>query len=134
MLDLSSVHWLSVAAMVAFSFLLGGFWYGPAFGKAWLKSLGKKASDLGHPALPMILSVLTGLVCAVAMQLLIRECAIRDVVDGVILGVLTSVGLVAMSTASDMAFCRFSARLWAIQAGYRIVLFCVMGAVFAIWR
>lgn len=134
MFDFTKLHWMSIAAMVVFSFLLGGVWYGPLFGKAWLRALGKKSSQLGHPALPMILSVLTGLVCAVAMQVLVDALGAREWIEGAICGVIASVGFVAMSTASDMAFCRMSARLWAIQSGYRISLFVVMGAVFAIWR
>src|SRR5687768_6973121 len=37
-----SIHlnWLAIAASVVASFLIGGLWYGPLFGKAWMREHG----------------------------------------------------------------------------------------------
>lgn len=134
MFDVSTLHWPAIGAMVVFSFVLGGVWYGPLFGRAWLASLGKKETELGGPALPMLLSVVTGLVCAVVTFLFVDSIGARTLIDGAIVGALAAIGFVAMSTASDMAFCRHSPKLWLIQSGYRLVLLTVMAAVFAVWR
>lgn len=134
MFDLSSIRWAPILTMVVASFVLGGVWYGPLFGKAWLSALGKNASDLRRPVLPFIVSIASGFVTSVVMALFVDEIGARTLIDGAVTGFAAGFGLVAMSTASDMAFCRFSARLWAIQSAYRVVLFVAMGATFAIWR
>ena len=40
----SNINWLSVVVAAASSFLVGGLWYGPLFGKAWMNAF--EAADL----------------------------------------------------------------------------------------
>lgn len=51
---LSNINWLSVIAAVVSSFLVGGIWYGPVFGRAWMQAFGLSEEDLGKRNLPMV--------------------------------------------------------------------------------
>ena len=45
MLDLSGLNWLAILVATVAAFVLGGLWYGPLFGKAWMAALGKTEED-----------------------------------------------------------------------------------------
>ena len=132
--DFYGLNWLAILAATITGFLLGGIWYGPLFGKAWLRSIGKREEDLGSPAIPMTLSFFTAFATALLMALLINALpAIKTVVDGALLGLYIGVGFIAAAMASDYAFCRWPTQLFFIQAGYRVVYSMIMGAILAGW-
>ena len=39
---LSELNWLAILAATIAGFVIGGLWYGPLFGNAWVAALGKK--------------------------------------------------------------------------------------------
>ena len=51
----SQLNWLSVllAAVVGF-FVLGGLWYGPIFGKAWMNEFGFTENELTDRNMPKV--------------------------------------------------------------------------------
>ena len=134
MLDFTGINWLAVLVSTVAAFLLGGVWYGPLFGKAWLRAVGKKEEDLGSPAAPMALSVVTSAATCIVLAGLLNLFPAPDVVDGIVLGLLVGVGFIATGMASDYAFCGWPRALFVIQAGYRVTYSLIMGVVLAAWR
>jgi hypothetical protein len=133
--DFSGLNWLAILVATIAGFMLGGLWYGPLFGKAWLRAIGKREEDLGSAAIPLTLSFFTAFVTALLMALLINAIGgIKTVVDGALLGLYVGVGFIAAAMASDYAFCRWPKRLFLIQAGYRVIYSIIMGAILAVWR
>jgi hypothetical protein len=133
--DFYGLNWWAILAATIAGFLLGGIWYGPLFGKAWLRAIGKREEDLGSPAIPMTLSFVTAFATALLMALLINALpTIKTVVDGALLGLYIGVGFIAAAMASDYAFCRWPTQLFFIQAGYRVAYSVIMGAILAGWR
>lgn len=134
MLDLHSIQWLAVLVATIASFMLGGIWYGPLFGKPWMASVGKAEDELSGPAVPMTLSFFTALITCIALAILVRELALSGVADGIVVGLFVGVGFIATSMASDYAFCGWSLRLFWIQAGYRVVYSVIMGLILCLWQ
>lgn len=58
--------WAVLAATVL-AFLLGGLWYGPLFGRAWLRALGKTEDELEPSAKPFVISFFAALLTAVIL-------------------------------------------------------------------
>ena len=50
----SNINWLSVLAAAVSSFLVGGLWYGPLFGKAWMNAFGFTEEELAGRNMPMV--------------------------------------------------------------------------------
>lgn len=134
MLELHSLNWLAVLVATIASFLLGGIWYGPLFGKAWMTQLDKTEDDLGGAAVPMGLSFFTALVTSIALAILVRELALSGLADGITVGLFVGIGFIATSMASDYAFCGWSLKLFWMQAGYRVVYSVIMGLVLCLWQ
>ena len=133
--DFYGLNWWAILVATIAGFLLGGIWYGPLFGKAWLRAIGKREEDLGSPAIPMTLSFVTAFATALLMALLMNALpTIKTVFDGALLGLYIGVGFIAAAMASDYAFCRWPTQLFFIQAGYRVAYSVIMGAILAGWR
>ncbi len=133
MLDFGGLNWWAILLATVASFALGWLWYGPLFGKAWLEALGKKAEDLEPSPTPFIISFVTALVTCVVLAAIMQGLGIANVAGGLALGLITGVGFIAASMASDSAFCGWGAKLWAIQAGYRVVYSVIMGGIIGAW-
>ena len=84
--------------------MLGGLWYGPLFGKAWLTAIGKTEKDIKPSPAPFIISFFTALLTAIVLAALIRSLGIDTLDGGLLLGVITGVGFVATAMASDSGF------------------------------
>lgn len=134
MLDFTNLNWLAILLATVAGFLLGGIWYGPLFGKAWLRAVGKTEEDIQPSPTPFVVSFVTALLTAIVLAALIKNLALTSVLDGVILGLLTGVGFIATAMASDSAFCGWGLPLFLIQAGYRVTYSVIMGAILATWQ
>ena len=129
MIDLMSLNWLAVFIATAAAFLLGGLWYGPVFGRAWMGALGKTEADIEPSPTPFVVSFFTALVTCVVVAGLMAVLDIRSVTGGALFGLLTGVGFIATAMASDTAFCGWGLKLFLIQAGYRVTYSVLMGAI-----
>ncbi len=134
MLNYMALNWWAILVATIAGFVLGGIWYGPLFGKAWMAAIGKTADDIKPSPTPFVVSFVTALVTAIVLALLINALGVVRVVDGAILGLVMGVGFIATAMASDSAFCGWGLRLFLIQAGYRIAYSVLMGAILTWWR
>ena len=134
MLDISSVNLLAVLAATVIAFVLGGLWYGPLFGRAWMHAIGKTPEEIKPTPAPFVISFFTALITSLVVALLIGGLGIRGAVDGAVLGALVGFGCIATAMASDSAFCGWGLRLFLIQAGYRVSYSVIMGAILGAWQ
>ena len=133
MLDFSDLNWVAILVASVVAFLLGGLWYGPLFGKAWLRALGKTEADIEPSPTPFIVSFFTALLTAIVLAALLRSLGIDSISGGLLLGLLTGVGFIATAMASDSAFCGWGVPLFLIQAGYRVTYSILIGGLLAAW-
>ena len=120
---MTNINWLAVVVAAVSTFVLGGLWYGPLVGKAWMRATGMTEEELGGAmgrifAGAFLLQFLT----AFALAMFIGSDA------GLSFGVFaaTALGVVYL-------FERRSFALWAIDATYQILAFTLMGAILGAW-
>lgn len=128
------LNWWAVLVATGLAFALGGLWYGPLFGNAWLAAMGKTADEIEPSATPFIVSFFTALLTAIVLAWFINALTITDWLGGLLLGLAVGIGFIATSMASDTAFCGWGVRLFLIQAGYRVVYSVLMGALLGGWQ
>ena len=133
MLEFTGFNWFAILVATAIAFMLGGLWYGPIFGKAWLTAIGKTANEIKPSPAPFIISFFTALLTTIVLAVLIRSLGIDTLGGGLLLGAITGVGLIATAMASDSAFCGWGMPLLLIQAGYRVLYSIVIGGILAAW-
>ncbi len=131
---IETFNWWAILVSTVLAFVLGGLWYGPLFGQAWMQAIGKTEADIQPTPAPFIISFFTALLTAVVLAWLISALGVTTWVGGAVLGLVTGVGFIATAMASDTAFCGWGMKLFVIQAGYRVLYSILMGAVLGGWQ
>ena len=127
------INWWAVLVATVLAFVLGGLWYGPLFGQAWLSALGKTEDEIEPSPRPFIISFFTALLTAIVLAWLMLATGTTGWVGGGVLGLITGIGFIATAMASDSAFCGWSLKLFLIQSGYRVLYSVVMGVLLGAW-
>ena len=133
MYDFNELNWIAIGVATILGFLLGGLWYGPLFGQAWMSAIGKSADELQPSPTPFIVSFITALITAIVLAALIHDLGITSWTGGGLFGLIIGLGFIATAMASDSAFCGWGVKLFVIQSGYRVTYSVVMGALLAAW-
>lgn len=129
------INHLAVIVATVLAFVLGGVWYGPLFGKAWMRENGYTAESLAMANQGKIygLAFLWTLVMAYNLAFFLGQPTI-DLKAGVMYGFATGFGWIAMAIFVIGLFERRSTTLMLINGGYMTVALTMMGAVIAGWR
>jgi hypothetical protein len=127
------LNWLAVLVAAAAGFLLGGLWYGPLFGKAWMAASGvtsqraRSANMLRLYGTTLALNI----VAAISLAMFIGGGDLRF---GVFAGFMTGLTFVATALGVTYLFELRPLRLWLINAGYQVLFFTLMGAILGAWH
>jgi hypothetical protein len=133
MFSLSGINWLTVIVGVILSNALGFLWYGPLFGKPWTAALGKRPEDVQGSPMMYVVTVVTSLLTMIALAATVLAFGSSGIVQGAVLGLILYVGFQGTATFVGRTFEGSSMTLWRINAFYNLVVFVVMGAIFAAW-
>ena len=133
MIDLAALNWWAILLATATAFALGALWYGPMFGKAWVRALGKSEDEIQPSPSPFVISAIAALITCIALAAVMQGLGLTGALAGLALGLLLGIGFIATSMASDSAFCGWGWKLWAVQSGYRVIYSALMGGIIGIW-
>jgi hypothetical protein len=126
-----TINWLGIALCTLAVFVLGGPWYGPLFGKAWMKASGlTEEMKGGHKGMVFGGAAVAGAIAAIGLGAIIGPAP--DLMRGLHFGLLAGICLVTMSFVINYLFANRSFALLVIDGGYNIVLFAVMGAIYGV--
>lgn len=132
-MDVSTLNWLAILVSAVMTFLVGGIWYGPLFGKAWMAERGFTEESLKNANMVKIygISFVLQLIMAFNLAMFLGDSTISE---GALYGFLTGFGWVAMAMGVNALFNRMTFRLWFIDAFYFVITFTLMGVILTAWR
>lgn len=130
---LGTLNWLAVLVAAVSTFALGALWYGPIVGKTWMRVSGMTAEKAASANMGRIFgsAFVLQLLTAIALAMFIGPDA--DLSVGVFAGFMA--GALFVSTALGVVYL-FEQRpfpLWAIDAGYQVLAFTLMGGILGAW-
>jgi hypothetical protein len=134
--DVEQINSLAVLAAAVSTFLIGGLWYSPAmFQRGWMSANGFTEADLNKGSAAKIF----GIAFVFALLMAANLAAFLAAPDtttawGATAGALTGLGWVLPAIGTVALFERRSARYIAINGGYFVLAFIVMGAILGAWR
>jgi len=136
------VNLLSVLAAGIATMILGFVWYSPAlFAKPWMREMGydlndkAKLKEMQKSVGPTYgIAFLAGLVSAFMLGKILSITPIDSALYGMKLGFGVWLGFVATVQLTGALFMKSSMKLLAINTGYQLVCYLVMGAVLAVWK
>ena len=133
MVSLASVNWLAVLVGTVLSMAMGALWYGPLFGQLWLRLIGKTADELESDPIMYVKTALAALIGMVVLNLTVAAFGPSGFLSGMLLSGLLFIGFGAVTTFVYTTFEGPTEKVWALYAAYQLVVYLIMGGVFAIW-
>lgn len=139
------INFLAVFIAAIISMPLGMLWYGPLFGKQWIKLSGieqkrKDARKSGNSkmAIPYLLmflgSLVMSFVLAHAMVFSSAYLHMGGIPAGLMTGFFNWIGFIAPVTMGSVLWEGKSWKLWTINNGYYIVLLLCMGIILSVMQ
>ena len=130
----TEIHWLSILVAAVSGFLVGGLWYGPLFGKAWQAARGLSDDAMKNANMPMIfgLTFVLNLFSAFILDHTLTTYGTPGLNLSVMISSGVALGFIVPAIGVNYLFSRQSLRLFMIDAGYWLVIYSVMGVVFAL--
>ncbi len=138
-LYLDTINWLTIPVGAVLYMFVGGLWYGPIAGKAWMEVMGlteEDMKDMANPTGAMIKSFISAIVMSFGLAWLMASPAFVNTgaLGGAIAGVVIAILIVGGATFPNYAFENKRFKHFLIHMGSVIVAMALIGAMMAIWR
>lgn len=131
-----SINWIAVLLAALSSMIVGSIWYGPAFGKMWIKlaNVKKDPNFTARKATVMYLGTLvtvfvTATVLAYVTVLINNSSSNDYLLDAVLAGIVLAVGVVATRLYMQDSFEGRRKMLTALNVANVIVTYLVMAVI-----
>jgi hypothetical protein len=133
-MNLSNINWFAVFLAPLLGFVIGGLWYGPLFGKAWMRATGitEEQTRAGHPAKKFGGVYLLNLIASFSLDMFIGPSATWQF--GLTAGLLAGLTFISMALGVIYLFESRPLRLFLINASYQTLMFAGMGLILGAWR
>jgi heme A synthase len=122
--------------------VVGFLWYSPIlFAKPWMREMGydpddkTRVQEMQKSAGPAYMgSFVATLVSAFVLGLFFHWLRVESLHIGVMVGFHVWLGFVATVQLTGVLFMKQSMKLFAINTGYQLVCYLVMGAILSVWK
>ncbi|MFV0269101.1 MAG: DUF1761 domain-containing protein [Draconibacterium sp.] len=134
---LSSINVWAVLVAALSAFIVGWLWYGPLFGKQWMKLNGfteemlREGGGMSMPLI-MIINYIATALAAFAIAMFIGSEA--DMHFGIFAGFMIALFWIGTSRLNDVLYERKPFKLYLINLGYNLVIYTIIGAVLGAWH
>ncbi|MCE9643611.1 MAG: DUF1761 domain-containing protein [Candidatus Andersenbacteria bacterium] len=133
-----SVSILAIVGSGIVSMILGYIWYGPLFGKIWSELQGWSADQMkAKQSQSMMKSYgmmfVGSLVLAAVLGMFARTVGALTITDGLMVGFWAWLGFALPLLLSSVLWEGKSWKLYALNAGYNLVQFAIIGAIVTLW-
>ena len=127
--------WAVLVASLS-AFLIGWIWYGPLFGKLWMKLNNFTEEKIKEGGMSMPVIMLTNFIAIIlaALAIALFLGAEADIWFGIFAGLMIAVFWIATSRLNDVLYERKPFGLYLINVGYNLIIYIVMGAVLGAWH
>jgi hypothetical protein len=126
-------NWLTIIVAALAGFMVGGLWYGPLLGKAWMAEHGFTPEDLAQGNMMQIYGTtfVLSIVSAIFLGHLLAhfDPAPRQTM---MIACGIALGFIIPAIGTNYLFSRASRKLFLIDAGYWLAFYTAMGAVFVL--
>ena len=130
---LSNLNWLAVLVAAIAGYFPGAIWYSKiGFVRPWARELGIELDNKSNkgPGAKVAIGLVPAFAAATVMALLTHGAL--PLQRGIALGLALGGGIVSTSFAIQYLYENRSWKFWAINSGYHMLQFVIMGAVFAL--
>ncbi len=135
------INYLAVLVCAVLAMVLGYVWYGPIFGKTWMRLMGMDRESMGEGqnmgmlyGIQFVGALIMAFVLAHTLTFAMAYLHTSGISAGLQTGFWNWIGLIAPVTVGMVLWEGKPWKLWAIIAGYWLVTLCAMGVILALWQ
>lgn len=121
--------YLAILVASVAAFLFGWLWYGPLFGKQWMRLAQVRAKEIKFEAGPMLIAFVSTIVLVSVFSIILGLTGRSGWVNGVGLGLLFWLGFSATASLGMVLWEKKSWKLWLLNNAYAIIEFALVGAI-----
>lgn len=133
---IANVNYWAVLVSALSAFVVGWIWYGPLFGKTWMKLNGFTEEELkeGNMSIPgmMLLNYIATALAAFAIAMFIGVES--NVGFGAFAGAMIAVFWIATNRLNDVLYEKKPWGLYFIHVGYILIVYTIIGAILGAWH
>ncbi len=129
--------WLPLIIAILLPMILGSLWYGPIFGKIWMKMMGltqEQIKETLNPAKSYGGSLVGSVLTAYVLSLLISYMNMGTLEGGLTVGFAAWVGFALPIGWQSVAWEDKSLGLFVLNQAYNLVLLLLMAGLIGAWR
>ncbi len=132
-----SVNLLAVLVAAIANFIIGFLWYGPLFGKSWIKTMGwtpKQVTEAKKKGMAKscVAGFISGLVMSFVLANIIKFSGALSLIEGLAIGFLVWIGFIAAIMLSSVLWEGRDIKLYVLNVTSYLVSFLVMSAIFVL--
>jgi hypothetical protein len=137
-----SLNWVAILVAAVSTMVVGFLWYSPLlFAKPWMREMGydpndkakteemKKSAGRAYGG-----SFVASLISAFTLALILHGLRAEDWHFGIMASFHIWLGFVATVQFTGALFMKQSMKLFAINTGYQLVCYLVMGVILTLWK
>lgn len=132
-----NINWLAVVVAAIASMVIGALWYGPFFGKPWMKLAGITQTAMKKAKKGMWKRYLIGLinraVMAAILALIINLTQLQTVLTGIVMGILVWLGFIATVSLGGVLWEGKKFKFYILNNGFELISIIAMGAIIGAW-
>ena len=141
-MHMHSLNWVAILVAAISTMVVGFLWYSPLlFAKPWMREMGydpndkAKIQEMQKNAGPAYGgSFIASLLSAFTLALILHGLRAEDLHFGIMASFHIWLGFVATVQFTSALFTKQSMKLFAINTGYQLVCYLVMGAILSVWK
>lgn len=141
-MHMHSLNWWAILVAAISTMVVGFLWYSPLlFAKPWMREMGydpndkAKTDEMKKSAGPAYAgSFVASLLSAFTLALILHGLRGEDLHFGIMASFHIWLGFVATVQFTSALFMKQSMKLFAINTGYQLVCYLVMGSVLTVWQ
>jgi len=133
-----SVNWLAVLVAAVVSMFVGFLWYGPLFGKQWMRLMGFGKKDIDKAkqkgmAKSYVTNFIAGLVTAFVLAVFISSLGMSGWDNGLTAGFWIWLGFLAPVMLGSVLWEGKPFKLYVLNTSYWLINLLIMGMILGIW-
>ena len=137
------INYLAIVVAAIASMVIGYLWYGPIFGKPWMKLMGMSSAQMSAEkkkgmAKGYIIMYITSAIMAyvLAHALVFGNAYLHasGIMSGIMVGFWNWLGFIATVTVGSVLWEGKSWKLWFLNNGFWLVNLCIMGIILELWK
>lgn len=129
-----NVNLIALVVSIIAMQVLGFLWYGPLFGKLWLRGMGKSREELGNSGAAVGISITATIIAILALAWLIGASPAPDAATGALYGLIVAVAFIATSAITSAAYEGKSWIVTVLYILYNVAGLAMVGAILGAWR